>query len=159
MVFIDITRIWFKAHRRVKQMLLHVFRNVIDAADCFLPYRAVLVSAISPTACSRRPKAASPAIAAPLTGQTEERFLTPPLKRLCVRVHVCVNLKQQLQKKEDPVCSQWAALGFLTCPTSLHLHKSSLSLLGSLFPPLSKLVVHVRYLCMYLYKYIYILYM
>lgn len=151
-------RIWFKAHRTVKQMLLRVLKNVIDPADCvFSPCRAVLVSAISPTACSRRPKAASPAIAAPLTGQTEERFPTPSSqKAVCACARVCK--PKTTTKKEDPVCWQWH-WAFSPCPTSLHLHKSSLSLLGSLFPPLSKLVVHVRYLCMYLYKYIYILYM
>lgn len=120
---------------------------MIDSIDCF-SCRVVLVSAVSPTACSRRPKAASPATAAPPTGPTEECFPLPPSqKAVCVRAHVC---KPKTNKK--------TILGFLApsrLPPPLQVLIKSF---GFSLPPFSKLVVHVRYLCMYLYKYIYTVY-
>lgn len=95
----------------------------------------------------------------PLLGQLRNDSPPPPFPKGCVCVHMCVNLKRNLKKNRKtqyPHSGQsWASS---PRPTSLHLYKSSLSLLGSLFPPFSKLVVHVRYLCMYLYKYIYTVY-
>lgn len=60
---------------------------------CGLVGRVVLVSAVSPVECSRKPKAASPAMAAPPTGQTEECFLFGSQK--ASGVPVCVKLKQK----------------------------------------------------------------
>lgn len=54
-------------------------------------------------------------------------------------------------KWKDAPLSEWATLCLLA-PLPPH-SQVLISLLGSLFPPFSKLVVHVRYLCMYLYIY------
>lgn len=118
--------------------------------------RVVPDSAVSPAACSRKPKAASPATAAPHTGQTEECFPFPSSpKRLCVRARVCkAETKKQTERHTTLTMSNLGP----PCPappTSTSPHKS----FGFSLPPFSKLVVHVRYLCMYLYINIYILYM
>lgn len=89
----------------------------------------------------------------PLLGQLRNASHSPPPPKgcVCVRASLC-KAKQKNSKQKDTLPSQWATLGSLALlpPPPQVL----ISLLGSLFPPpFSKLVVHVRYLCMYLYIY------
>lgn len=112
---------------------------------CFVFRRVVLVSAVSPAACSRKPKVASPATAAPPTGPTEECFLLPLFSLL--QKAFCK------AKQKDTPPSQWATLGLLALlpPPPQVL----ISLLGSLLPPFFKIGCTCK---IFMYVFIYTVY-
>lgn len=97
--------------------------------------RVVLDSAVRQAACNRSPKAASPATLTHLTGPTENCSCVSTFPPGCARKS-CKETRNTLSQSSPR-------------PTPQVL----ISLLGPHFAPFLKLVVHVRYLCIYIYIY------
>lgn len=99
--------------------------------------RVVLDSAVSQAGCNRSPKAASPATLTPPTGPTENCSPDSTSPSSCVH--------KVTETRNTP--SQSSPYPPTTHPQVL------ISLLGPHSAPFLKLVVHVRYLCIYIYIY------